>query len=857
MKLKLVLFMIGMVSLLTAQHTVSGSVKDASSSEALIGANVIVKGTTLGAATDVDGNYTMDLNGGSYTLEAMYVGYVNAIEKINVNKDVTVDFELKSDVFSREVMVTAKRAKLRETPVAFMDIEAEQIEAKIAAQDITMVLNSVPGVYASEQGGGAGDSRINIRGFSTENIAVMINGVPVNDMENGWVYWSNWSGLGDVTSSMQVQRGLGASKLSAASIGGTINVVTKSTDSEQSSMFKTTISDYNTRKFTAAYSTGLLEGNWAMSMMVSKRDGDGYADQTWTDETTYFASIGKLFDEHSINLNIVGTPQKHGQRYEKASISEYKEYGKTFSNNSWGMLNGKKKSVRENFYHKPVIDLNHVWSIDDNTTLNNILYWSHGTGGGKGERSLSRTNGLYDLQAEYDANVADPDGESHGIIRASRNNHTWYGLISSIDKKIENTTLTAGIDARYYKGEHYRTVEDLLGGTNWNDRLYKSFNQDGVSTYGSDDGVTVTRNSGADRKYYDYKEGDKFYYNNDGLVRQYGVFGQIEQKMDDITAFVNASVYQKGYARVDYFSYVDLAGNDVTDETDYENFTGGHLKLGANLNVDEANNVYVNGGYLSIAPQFGSVYIDFVNKLNPDVTNEKVLSGEIGYGYQSSVLAVNANMYLTKWDNRYYRIRSGSNSFVFKKNGVSQLHQGLELDVRYKPTSSFDIEGSLAYSENKFTENRVAQNVDEDNTQDPEVTVYLKDLHIPDQPAITANFGVTYNHTVSDDSRFYINPRMRYSADMFSLFGATSRFLLNEATAVDTWKVPSYTVGDLTIGYTMDLNSTIKSIGFTFNLSNMFDKEYIVEAQGDGTDDGTDVYYGLPKRWSLGMKLDF
>ena len=52
---------------------------------------------------------------------------------------------------------------------------------------------------------GFGDSKINVRGFEQNNIAVMINGVPVNDMETGWVYWSNWSGLADVTNKMQVQ----------------------------------------------------------------------------------------------------------------------------------------------------------------------------------------------------------------------------------------------------------------------------------------------------------------------------------------------------------------------------------------------------------------------------------------------------------------------------------------------------------------------------------------------------------------------------------------------------------------------------------------------------------------------------
>ena len=36
----------------------------------------------------------------------------------------------------------------------------------------------------------------------------MINGIPVNDMENGWVYWSNWDGVADATTSIQLQKGV-------------------------------------------------------------------------------------------------------------------------------------------------------------------------------------------------------------------------------------------------------------------------------------------------------------------------------------------------------------------------------------------------------------------------------------------------------------------------------------------------------------------------------------------------------------------------------------------------------------------------------------------------------------------------
>ena len=76
-------------------------------------------------------------------------------------------------------------AKDRKTPVAVSTIKEAQIIDKLGNQEFPEILNSTPSVYATKGGGGFGDSKLNIRGFAQENIAVMINGVPVNDMENG------------------------------------------------------------------------------------------------------------------------------------------------------------------------------------------------------------------------------------------------------------------------------------------------------------------------------------------------------------------------------------------------------------------------------------------------------------------------------------------------------------------------------------------------------------------------------------------------------------------------------------------------------------------------------------------------
>lgn len=84
-----------------------------------------------------------------------------------------------------EISVIANRAKARETPVAFSNVSKSDLSNRLASRDLPMILSETPSVYASMSGGGSGDSRVNVRGFNQRNVAVLINGVPVNDMENG------------------------------------------------------------------------------------------------------------------------------------------------------------------------------------------------------------------------------------------------------------------------------------------------------------------------------------------------------------------------------------------------------------------------------------------------------------------------------------------------------------------------------------------------------------------------------------------------------------------------------------------------------------------------------------------------
>ena len=209
-----------------SQNSLVGVLTDSESGEELIGVNIIYPGG--GTTSEFDGSYTLDLPNGDHEITFSYVGYQTVIRKITMKSDpVRIDLKMNSGEILTQVNVTADIAIARKTPVAFSNIPTLKLQEELAAQDIPMILNSTPGAYATASGGGDGDARITIRGFSQRNVAVMLDGIPVNDMENGRVFWSNWFGLDLVTKTMQVQRGLGASKLAIPSVGGTINILTK------------------------------------------------------------------------------------------------------------------------------------------------------------------------------------------------------------------------------------------------------------------------------------------------------------------------------------------------------------------------------------------------------------------------------------------------------------------------------------------------------------------------------------------------------------------------------------------------------------------------------------------------------
>src|SRR5690606_9241216 len=231
-------------------------------------------------------------------------------------------------------------AEGRRTPIAVSTIKGPEIEEKIGSRDITGVMVNTPSVYVTSESSGFGDTQMYTRGFDQSNTAFLLNGQPINGMEDGNMYWSNWSGMGDIANAIQIQRGLGSSKLAISSVGGTINFITKATEMKEGGFLKAGLGNDNFFKSTVGYSTGLQENGFGVTAMLSHWQGDGYNDMTAGQGQNYFVSLGyKANEKHNFNFLITGAPQWHDQNFAKP-ISSYQTFGLKYNNN-WGNVNGE------------------------------------------------------------------------------------------------------------------------------------------------------------------------------------------------------------------------------------------------------------------------------------------------------------------------------------------------------------------------------------------------------------------------------------------------------------------------------------------------------------------------------------
>jgi len=901
---KLLLVGLMMLSSFMTFAQISGKVVDVDSKDPLPGATIVVKGTNDGVVTDFDGNFTIDSATAGNTLVISYLGYLT--QEVTAKEGILVQLVLSAETLDEVILTSGviDVAKVRETPVAVSTITASEIALKVGNLEFPEVMNSTPGVYATKQGGGYGDSRISLRGFDQRNTSFLINGQPVNDMENGWVYWSNWQGLTDVASGIQIQRGLGASRLAVPSVGGTVSIFTKAAEKTQGGSVAQTIGNDGYRKTAVTYNSGKNENGWAYSFLLSKWSGDGYIYGTAGEGTTYFAAIGYAPEDskHAVNLTVLGAAQWHHQRTSWVSIRDYQNFGEEGIDRRWssdaGFLNGEEFNMRRNFYNKPLATLNWDYQISDNLKLNTSLYASAGRGGGTGPRGGNFRNSTIDyfpfnkdLTEHYteggrgtrDANgfinfdaaithnqsSAQPytgaisghsgqligsngfrdDGVSREVLvrRASMNSHDWVGAISNLEGQFGKFRTSIGVDLRQYKGYHYRVLNNLMG----LDGYYSTGNKNSA---GQIINTLVEASPFSDTGI----RGPKIDYYNNGIVGWQGVNGLVEYADDDkLTAVLQVGLSNQSFQREDFFDQPSLPISDT------QNQGGGYIKGGANYNLNEVSNVFFNVGKISRQPQFGAVFPNYANVINDDIQNEEITSVELGYGFVGKKVSFNVNAYATSWGNRFittslFGAQGDQGTAQFRNIDVQ--HNGIEFEGTYRPTSNLKFRGMLSVGDWRYTKDFTSTLFDANQNVVGEGTLYLKDAKVGDAAQLTANLSADYRIGGTNFDVSY-----RFVDELYADYNIVDDVFKTPDNA-GAVKLPSFGLVDA--GVTTNFKLFGNNTSLRVNVNNVLDTTYIAESETNihatagsqtwnGVDVNNSVWFGFGRTWNASLKYRF
>ncbi len=900
--------------MLLANSIIRGTITNANSGDPLPGANVMVKNSEFGAASNSDGQYVISNVAvtGLQTIVATMIGYRTVEKTVNLpaSGTVTVDFQLQAQVLRGEaIAVVADRAKERETPVAFTNVEKEQLSFRLGSRDLPLAMNVTPSVYSTQQGGGAGDARITVRGFNQRNVAIMINGVPVNDMENGWVYWSNWDGIGDATSSIQMQRGLSAVNLATPSIGGTMNIITDPAAQEAGGKLKQEYGSGNFLKTTLMGSTGLVNGKYALNGVVVRKTGDGIVDGTWIDAWAYYLGAAYNINKNNrLELYAMGAPQKHGQNlymqniavydtnfakdlitYKEAAFSKYHQVGRYYNQN-WAPVNttynGKQYLIgditsrysptflneRENIYHKPQVNLNWYSKLTDKFRLSTVAYYSGGTGGGTGtlgdiEHSPRVPgNAWYNsLPWEWNWNktIAMNDTSSTGslgIIRDSRNNQWTLGAIVKGYYDISNALkMTAGIDWRTAQIEHYREVFDLLGGNYY------------INTTNDYDTTLAMQKKGL---------GDKVDYNFTNTVNWIGAFAQAEYTLGRITAYGMGGYSTIAYTYANHFRTADTLANGKPDFNSGElkantgSIGGYQVKGGASYRITEALDIYGNVGYVSKVPIFDQVINDRTGTKAKNPKNEKFESYEAGVNFNGldGKLSAKGSFYYTTWKDRSNSIsitnQDGSEGIIFL-TGMNELHSGVEIEGAYRPIHLLRLDAAASFGNWHYTKDvsGVYKDYASGGANDEQYNFYVKNLKVGDAPQTQVTLGATL-YPVKGGS---VELVVRHYGENFAGWDPFSR--TNEIypaqggdRGVQSWRAPDYTVTDLHLAYLLPVDFNGVNIKFTGHIFNLLNNVYVQDAidnsqynawDNNHSADDAEVFLGLPTHFNAGMEIIF
>lgn len=765
--------------------------------------------------------------------------------------------------------------QLSEPDVPILTLSTTDIEGDAGSHDISSLLQGSRDVYVSTAGFTFGNARYRIRGYDSENVLVMINGIPVNDPETGRAFYSTWGGLNDATRMTVSHSGIGVSRENFGGIGGANNITTRA--SLYGAGNRVTYSNSNrgyTHRVMYTHSTGMQANGWALTLSGSRRLAqESYVKGTFYDAWGYFLSAErKLNERHSLGLIAFGAPSKTG-RPGVGTQEMYELTGDNFYNPNWGYQNGEVRNSRVNNYHTPYLILTHYYEPDRNTLVQTSAAYTFGRGGASAlnwfdandprpdyyrylpsyykndPQQFEYYSNLWknspevrqlDWDAMYQANFknlytqTDVNGiagnnitgnRAKYIVEERRTDRNQFTFNSNIQHKLNpRTTLSGGINASLSKTHQFKVMDDLLGADWWVDI-------DQFALRDSPDPIAAQNDILNPNRLI--REGDRFGYDFTGNINNYDAFAQAEFMLPKWDFYGALNLSHTSFWRTGHMQNGRFQENSYGDSEKHNFFNYG-LKGGLTYKLTGRHYITANTAYITRAPYFRDAYISsrVRDEVIENLGSETITGGDLNYIIRTPLLKSRLGIFYSQfkdqtWSRSFYH--EEFRTFVnYIMTGVDQTHAGAELgiDINLSPTLSMSLVGGTG---NYIYTSRPQVTIARDNDQEilaDQRTVYWENYKVGGMTHTAASIGMRYNSpkfwfigynlNFFDDIYMDINPDRRTVGAVENLVDTDPQW----RSTLDQEKLPSAYTLDIFGGkswliqrkYNISLNLSINNV---------------------------------------------
>ena len=737
-----------------------------------------------------------------------YESYRVPVSTLNLAGPVKITLKTKPFV-SQTVFVEGNIAKEGKTPAAFTKVKRADIENDYSVQDIPEYLSTVPSVnFYSENGNGIGYNYLSIRGFDQRRISVSVNGIPQNDPEDHNVYWLDFPDILESTELIQVQRGAGSGLVGYPAIGGSVNIITSNFTDKPGFDFSSSIGAYNTRKYSASFSSGLIGNKYSIYAKLSKIMSSGYRNLSWTDFNSYHISAVRYDDKLTTQFNFYGGPVADGLAYTglpKFAIKDREMRKQNYSywetdGNSYTYALPRRPEEIENF-SQPHFELLNEYKLSDSVKLNSALFLVIGQGffdydGSWGDSTYFR------LTKENGFNVTQNPGNV--LIRAMVENNQW-GWIPRVNISHANGELILGGELRIHRSLHWGSPE-----------------------YGENLPVGITK----EFRYYQYNAGKDIYafYANEN----YRLNDKTNLLLETQFTYNKYLIYNEMYVHNDFsvsnFFFNPRIGLNYKYTPDL-NFYFSFARISREPRLTNYYNAAESSG--GEVPQFETLPGGGYDFAKPLVKPETMNDFELGVNYISGTFSLSANAYYMFFNNEI--VKQGQVDRFGQPitgNMENTIHRGIELTAMYKPVNSIELIINSSFSSNYIDKGKAYVSYTDPSSQaDVTAPVDLSGNRVSGFSNLILSGIARFKH-----SGLTLQLQTRYVGEFYSdNYGsklAEYRILYPGITSYADNKIDPYFTADFFASYDFQPSIFFNNIKLFVQVNNVFDNLYAANAIG-------------------------